>query len=41
MHNAHVEPTKAYADIIVNGGMNSVALDVVKSKIDAILGERK
>ena len=41
MHNAHVEPTKQYADIIINGGMNSVALDVVKSKIDAILGEKR
>ena len=37
MHNAHVEPTKAFADIIVNGGMNSVALDIVKSKIESIL----
>lgn len=37
MHNAHVEPTKAYADIIINGGKNSVALDVVKSKIENIL----
>ena len=37
MHNAHVEPTKAYADIIINGGMNSVALDVVRSKIENIL----
>lgn len=37
MHNAHVEPTKAYADIILNGGMNSVALDIVKSKIENIL----
>ena len=39
MHNAHVEPTKQHADIIVNGGMNSVALDVVRSKIDSILDE--
>ena len=37
MHNAHVEPTKTYADIIINGGMNSVALDVVKAKIENIL----
>ncbi|MBR7117511.1 MAG: uridine kinase [Clostridia bacterium] len=37
MHNAHVEPTKAFADIIINGGMNSVALDVVKAKIEDIL----
>lgn len=37
MHNKHVEPTKAYADIIVNGGMNEVALDVVTSKINELL----
>ena len=37
MHNAHVEPTKTYADIIINGGMNSVALDVVRSKIENLL----
>ena len=41
MHNAHVEPTKAFADIIINGGMNSVALDIVKSKIKNILLEGK
>ena len=38
MHNTHVEPTKAYADIIINGGMNSVALDVVTAKVRSILG---
>ena len=37
MHNAHVEPTKAHADIIINGGMNSVALDIVRSKIEEML----
>lgn len=37
MHNAHVEPTKQFADIIINGGMNRVALEIVKSKIDHIL----
>ena len=37
MHNAYVEPTKAYADIIVNGGMNDVAFDIVKAKIEKIL----
>ncbi len=41
MHNAYVEPTKAFADIIINGGMNSVALDIVKSKIKNILLEGK
>ena len=37
MHNAYVEPTKAYADIIVNGGMNDVAFDIVKAKIEKLL----
>ena len=37
MHNAHVEPTKSHADIIINGGMNSVALGVVEAKIKSIL----
>lgn len=37
MHNAYVEPTKAYADIIVNGGMNDVAFDIVKAKIEKVL----
>ena len=39
MHNAYVEPTKAYADIIINGGMNDTAYDLVKNKIQRILGE--
>ncbi len=33
MHEIYVEPTKKYADIVVNGGMNKIALDVVASKI--------
>jgi uridine kinase len=34
MHNLHIEPTKAYADIIVpQGGSNSVAIDVLKQFI--------
>ena len=33
MHEIYVEPTKKYADIIVNGGMNEVALDVVSAHI--------
>lgn len=37
MHNKHVEPTKAYADIIVNGGMNEVALDLVTAKINELI----
>lgn len=37
MHNIHVEPTKVYADIITNSGMNDVAFDLVSSKIQAFL----
>ena len=39
MHNAFVEPTKAFADIIINGGMNNAAYDLVKNKIQSILGK--
>lgn len=37
MHNKYVEPTKKYADIIINGGMNEIAFDILKAKIDALL----
>ena len=37
MHNQYVEPTKAYADIIINGGMNDRAYDLVRNKIQSIL----
>ena len=37
MHNLFVEPTKIYADIITNSGMNEVAFDLVKGKIEALL----
>ena len=37
MHNAFVEPTKIFADIIINGGMNDTAYDLVKNKIQTIL----
>ena len=37
MHNKYVEPTKAYADIIINGGKNETALDIVKTKIEKLL----
>ncbi len=41
MHGIYVEPTKKYADIVVNGGMNKIALDVVASKISQKLKENK
>ena len=37
MHNKYVEPTKMYADIIINGGMNDRAYDLVKNKILSLL----
>ena len=37
MHYLYVEPTKATADIIINSGMNDVAFDIVKSKIQLLL----
>ncbi len=37
MHYLHVEPTRACADIIVNGGFNDIALDLVTSKIRQML----
>lgn len=37
MHNTYVEPTKACADIIINGGMNDTAFDLVKNKIISLL----
>lgn len=41
MHGIYVEPTKKYADIVVNGGKNKTALDVVASKIAQRLRENK
>ncbi|MFC4618098.1 uridine kinase [Camelliibacillus cellulosilyticus] len=40
MHNQFVEPTKRYADIIIpEGGQNAVAIDLMVTKIRAILEE--
>ena len=41
MHNQYVEPTKAYADIIINGGLNEMAYDLVKNKIESILKQEE
>ena len=41
MHNTYVEPTKAHADIIINGGLNDAAYDLVKNKIQNILGKEE
>ncbi len=39
MHNKYVEPTKMYADIIINGGMNDRAYDLVKNKIASLFAK--
>ena len=39
MHAQFVEPTKRFADIIIpEGGHNRVAIDILKTKITALLG---
>lgn len=37
MHSIYVEPTKVYADIIINSGCNDVAFDLVRTKIESLL----
>lgn len=39
MHNTYVEPTKVYADIILNGGKNEQAFILVKTQIERLLRE--
>ena len=39
MHGIYVEPTKKYADIIINGGKNRIALDVVAARIKGKIDE--
>lgn len=41
MHYLYVEPTRAKADLVINSGMNNVALDMVRSKIKLLLQEEK
>lgn len=38
MHNKYVEPTKHMADIIIVGGLNDAAFDLVKTKIETFIG---
>lgn len=40
MHNLYVEPTKQYADIILTGGLNATALDVIVSKLKLYLDKQ-
>ena len=37
MHNTYVNPTKVFADIILNGGKNEQAFLLVKAQIEQIL----
>lgn len=40
MHLEFVEPSKRYADVIIpEGGFNSVAMDMVTARIEALLGK--
>lgn len=41
MHGIYVEPTKKYADIIVNGGKNKTAREIVAARIARRLNEIK
>ncbi len=37
MHYRYVEPTRAKADIVINSGMNEVAFQMVKTRIESML----
>jgi len=39
MHYLYVEPTRSMADIVINSGMNDVAYDLVRTKIEALLNK--
>ena len=39
MHYIYVEPSRAMADIVINSGMNEVAFDLVRTKIDSLLAK--
>ena len=41
MHNTYVEPTKVFADIILNGGKNEQAFILVKTQIDQLLRQQE
>ena len=41
MHYIFVEPTKYSADLVINSGMNNVAFDVIKVKIETLLKDHK
>lgn len=37
MHYMYVEPTKSMADLVINSGLNNVAYEVVKSRINDLI----
>ena len=37
MHYEYVEPSRAFADMVLNGGKNPIVLDMVKSRIEFFL----
>ena len=41
MHGIYVEPTKKYADIIINGGRNQTALDIMATRIQKRLSQKE
>lgn len=40
MHYLYVEPTRRYADVVINSGMNDVAFDLMACKIADLLSKR-
>ena len=40
MHYLYIEPTRHYADIVINSGMNEVAFDLVATKISNLIDEK-
>jgi len=41
MHNTYVKPTKIFADIILNGGKNEQAFQLVKNQIEQLLNSQE
>ena len=41
MHYVYVEPTKYRADIVINGGMNDIAFDLVSTKVKLLIQEEQ
>jgi uridine kinase len=41
MHEEFVEPSKRFADVIIpEGGLNTVAMDMVVARVDGLLNRR-